>query len=124
MAVVALDVTMRRSKVGKRSWTVMVVLMALTVPGLMAGDAGAEDVEMSTTFLTFFKTGGGYIEYRINGGAAADLRAAIDDPQTKFPFETTPGDGDGMVDQFEGEQYIIAFVRGVTAALVASTSHL
>ena len=66
----------------------------------------AEDVEVSTTFLTFFKNGGGYIEYRVNGRAAAELRQMIDDPAVMFPFETRMADGDGIVDQSEGEAYM------------------
>jgi hypothetical protein len=71
-----------------------------------AGEAAAEDVEVSTTFLTFFKNGGGYIEYKLTGPAASELRSRIDDPQHVFPFETLVSDGDGSVDQSEGERYM------------------
>ena len=84
----------------------LLVLLLLAVPSLAGGEAAAEDVEMSTTFLTFFKNGGGYIEYRLHGQAASELRGMIDDPSIKFPFETATADGDGMIDQAEGEQYM------------------
>jgi len=85
---------------------VLLVLLLLAVPSLAGGEAAAEDVELSTTFLTFFKNGGGYIEYRLKGPAASELRGMIDDPSIRFPFETATADGDGLVDQAEGEQYM------------------
>ncbi len=84
----------------------VVALALVLLPALVPGETAAEDVEVSTTFLTFFKNGGGYIEYRVTGKAAAELRGLIDDPGTMFPFETAMADGDGTVDQAEGESYM------------------
>jgi hypothetical protein len=83
----------------------VVVLVILIAPALLSEETAAEDVEVSTTFLTFFKNGGGYIEYRLSGEAASHLRTLIDDPDTMFPFENRMADGDGVVDQSEGESY-------------------
>ena len=41
----------------------VVALVLLSVPALLPTEVAAEDVDVSTTFLTFFKNGGGYIEY-------------------------------------------------------------
>jgi hypothetical protein len=87
-------------------WAPVILLMILMVPGVLPGEALAEDVEVSSTFLTFFKKGGGYIEYKIKGQAAADLRGMIDDPTVVFPFETLVADGDGVIDQSEGNRYM------------------
>jgi hypothetical protein len=89
-----------------RRWAPVVLLVVLMVPGVLPGEALAEDVEVSTTFLTFFKKGGGYIEYRMKGQAAADLRGMIDDPSVVFPFESLVADGDGVIDQSEGNRYM------------------
>ncbi|MCK4970472.1 MAG: hypothetical protein KAS77_08095, partial [Thermoplasmata archaeon] len=97
---------MRMHRDGRRARLALLVLLLLAVPPLAGGEAAAEDVEMSTTFLTFFKNGGGYIEYRLHGPSASELRGMIDDPNIKFPFETATSDGDGLVDQAEGEQYM------------------
>jgi hypothetical protein len=97
---------MRRLSEGMGRRLAFLVLAALLVPGLVPGGTSAEDVEVSTTFLTFFKNGGGYIEYSISGSAASDLRSMIDDPAVMFPFETRMADGDGTVDQAEGEAYM------------------
>ncbi|NIP35287.1 MAG: hypothetical protein GWN18_10055, partial [Thermoplasmata archaeon] len=43
---------------------------------------------------------------RIQGKAASQLRQMIDDPEVMFPFETRMADGDGIVDQNEGEAYM------------------
>lgn len=96
-----------RWQLGGMGTRLAVVLLALLfLPAMVPGEAAAEDVEVSTTFLTFFKNGGGYMEYRVTGRAAADLRGLIDDPGTMFPFETRVSDGDGTVDQAEGESYM------------------
>jgi hypothetical protein len=84
----------------------LAILFLLLVPAGLGSEVAAEDVELSTTFLTFFKNGGGYIEYRISGPAAAELRTRIDDPGVVFPFETMAADGDGAIDQSEGERYM------------------
>ncbi|NOQ53662.1 MAG: hypothetical protein GQ558_03545 [Thermoplasmata archaeon] len=97
---------MRMHHDGRRARLALLVLLLLAVPCLAGGEAAAEDVEMSTTFLTFFKNGGGYIEYRLHGQAASELRGMIDDPSIRFPFETATADGDGLIDQAEGEQYM------------------
>jgi hypothetical protein len=82
------------------------LLLLVVAPLTLPQDASGEDVEVSTTFLTFFKNGGGYIEYHLYGPAASELRSRIDDPNVTFPFETFNADGDGTVDQSEGEQYM------------------
>jgi hypothetical protein len=84
----------------------VLTMVLLAVPAFVPTQVGAEDVEMSTTFYTVFKNGGGYIEYRISGEAASDLRHMIDDPDVMFPFETRMADGDGIIDQSEGESYM------------------
>jgi len=97
---------MRRRHEGMGARVLVLALVLLTVPALLPSEASAEDVEVSTTFLTFFKNGGGYIEYRVTGAAASDLRHMIDDPGVMFPFENRMADGDGLVDQAEGESYM------------------
>ncbi|UCC93170.1 MAG: hypothetical protein JSW25_00380 [Thermoplasmata archaeon] len=96
---------MRRLREGMGGRLLVMAMVVMMVPALAPGEAAAEDVEVSTTFLTVFKNGGGYIEYRIKGQAAADLRQMIDDPNVTFPFETRLADGDGIIDQSEGEAY-------------------
>ncbi|MCK5415343.1 MAG: hypothetical protein KAJ35_08170, partial [Thermoplasmata archaeon] len=71
---------MRRFHEGMGARLLVVALVLLSVPALLPAEVAAEDVEMSSTFLTFFKNGGGYIEYSISGKAASDLRHMIDDP--------------------------------------------
>jgi hypothetical protein len=83
----------------------VLAVVLLSLPAIIPGQVDAEDVEVSTTFLTFFKNGGGYIEYRLSGEAASDLRHMIDDPAVMFPFENRQSDGDGIIDQAEGESY-------------------
>ncbi len=97
---------MRRSTEGMGRRLLILLTAALLVPAVLAGEAGAEDVEVSTTFLTFFKNGGGYIEFSVSGSAASQLRTMIDDPAVMFPFETRTADGDGIVDQSEGESFM------------------
>lgn len=101
-----LDYTMRRCHEGMGTRLLVVALVMLSVPALLPAEVAAEDVEVSSTFLTFFKNGGGYIEYTISGEAASELRHMIDDPSVMFPFETRTADGDGVVDQSEGESYL------------------
>jgi hypothetical protein len=84
----------------------MLLVALMLLPAVASTEVAAEDVEVSTTFLTFFKNGGGYIEYSVKGGAASDLRKLIDDPLHVFPFEKLVADGDGMIDASEGERYM------------------
>ena len=97
---------MRERAWNGRAWMTLVLLLLMAAPLSLTDDASAEDVEVSTTFLTFFKNGGGYIEYHLYGPAATELRSRIDNPNITFPFETFNADGDGTIDQSEGEQYM------------------
>lgn len=97
---------MRRFAEGMSRWLAMLMMAVMMVPAVLPTDVGAEDVEVSTTFLTFFRNGGGYIEYTVSGSAASQLRKMIDDPDVMFPFETRMADGDGVVDQAEGESFM------------------
>lgn len=86
----------------------LLVVVAMVILGgmaLVAPPAAGEDIELKSTFLTFFDKGGGYIEYTIHGSTAGHLRALIDDPQVSFPYGVM-GDGDGKVDQHEGDRYM------------------
>jgi hypothetical protein len=97
---------MRRLSIGMLGPLLVFALVLMSAPGMISDGVAAEDVEISTTFLTFFKNGGGYIEYHVSGHAASGLRNMIDDPTTMFPFETRMADGDGIIDQNEGETYM------------------
>ena len=85
---------------------VMLLVTLVGVTAVATSCASAADLSVSSTYLTALDNGGGYIEYRLTGAAARELRSLIDDPHHVLPYATLPGDGDGTVDMGEGERYM------------------
>jgi hypothetical protein len=85
---------------------VMFLVALVCATAVATSCASAADLSVSSTYLSALDNGGGYVEYRLTGAAARELRSLIDDPHHVFPYETFPGDGDGKVDKAEGERFM------------------
>jgi len=85
---------------------VIALVGLVCVTAVATSCASAADLSVSSTYLTALDNGGGYIEYRLTGAAARELRSLIDDPHHVMYDGSSPGDGDGTVDMVEGERFM------------------